>query len=59
MIGAYRSNEAGAGHPLRLLLDDLQAQRTIRQLPLGPLDRDSVAHLVADALCSGLKRRVR
>jgi len=50
LIGAYRSNEVGAGHPLRLLLDDLQGQRNIRQLPIGPLDRDSVAHLVADAL---------
>jgi diguanylate cyclase (GGDEF)-like protein len=51
LIGAYRSNEVGVGHPLRLLLDDLQAQKNIRQLPLGPLQRDSVAHLVADALC--------
>ncbi len=50
LIGAYRSNEVGVGHPLRLLLDDLQAQSNIHQLPLGPLDRDSVAHLVADAL---------
>lgn len=51
LIGAYRSNEVGAGHPLRLMLDDLQTRKTIRQLPLGPLDRDSVAHMVADALC--------
>lgn len=51
LIGAYRSNEVGVGHPLRLLLDDLKEQSNIRQLPLGPLDRDSVAHLVADGLC--------
>ncbi len=51
LIGAYRSNEVGVGHPLRLLLDELQGQKNIRQLPLGPLDRDSVAHMVADALC--------
>lgn len=50
LIGAYRSNEVGVGHPLRLLLDDLQGQKNIRQLPLGPLDRDSVAKMVADAL---------
>lgn len=50
LIGAYRSNEVGPGHPLRLLLEDLQAQKNIRQLPVGPLDQDSVAHLVADAL---------
>ncbi len=51
LIGAYRSNEVGPGHPLRLLLDDLQVKKNIRQLPLGPLYRESVAHLVADALC--------
>ena len=51
LIVAYRSNEVGAGHPLRLLLDDVQARRNIRQLPLGLLDRDSVANMVADALC--------
>lgn len=51
LIGAYRSNEVGVGHPLRLLLDDLQAQKNIHQLPLGPLEQDSVTHLVADALC--------
>ncbi len=50
LIGAYRSNEVGAGHPLRLFLDDLQVRQGIRQLPIGPLDRDSVARLVADAL---------
>ncbi|MYM64903.1 diguanylate cyclase [Pseudomaricurvus sp. HS19] len=51
LIGAYRSNEVGAGHPLRLLLDELQAQKNIRQLPVGPLDRAAVTQLVADALC--------
>ncbi len=50
LIGAYRSNEVGVGHPLRLLLDDLKTQKNIRQLPIGPLDRHSVAHMVADAL---------
>ena len=50
LIGAYRSNEVGTGHPLRLLIDDLVAHRNISQLALGPLDRDSVACLVADAL---------
>jgi diguanylate cyclase (GGDEF)-like protein len=50
LIGAYRSNEVGTGHPLRLLLDDLQLQKSIHELALGPLDRASVSHLVADAL---------
>jgi len=51
LIGAYRSNEVGAGHPLHRLIDDPHVQKNIRQIPLGPLDRDSVAQLVADALC--------
>ncbi|ODB95070.1 serine/threonine protein kinase [Candidatus Thiodiazotropha endoloripes] len=50
LIGAYRSNEVRTGHPLRLLLDDLKTRKNIHQLALGPLDRESVANLVADAL---------
>ncbi|MCG8316550.1 MAG: diguanylate cyclase [Pseudomonadales bacterium] len=50
LIGAYRDNEVGAGHPLRLMLETIQHKKNIRQLPLGPLDRESVAQLVADAL---------
>ncbi|MGD2117909.1 MAG: diguanylate cyclase [Chromatiales bacterium] len=55
LIGAYRSNEVGVGHPLQLLLDDLQTQKNIRRLPVGELDRDSVACLVADALSRDAK----
>ncbi|MEH6650666.1 MAG: diguanylate cyclase [Motiliproteus sp.] len=54
LIGAYRDNEVGAGHPLWLLIDDLKAKKHIRHLPLGPLKCDSVAHLVADGLCREL-----
>ncbi|MEJ2394507.1 MAG: diguanylate cyclase [Candidatus Thiodiazotropha sp.] len=50
LIGAYRSNEVGVGHPLCLMLDDLQAQKNISQIALAPLEKDSVANLVADAL---------
>ncbi|CAA0100228.1 Phytochrome-like protein cph2 [BD1-7 clade bacterium] len=50
LIGAFRSNEVGAGHPLRLMLDDLQNHHNIRDIPIGPLDTDSVAQLVADCL---------
>ena len=50
VIGAYRSNEIGAGHPLRLWLDDLHGQINVRDLRLGPLGPESVARLVADAL---------
>ena len=53
LIGAYRSNEVGPGHPLRLLLDDLGDHPRIHQIQLNPLDQGSVTHLVADALrCS-------
>ncbi|WP_339844047.1 diguanylate cyclase [uncultured Halopseudomonas sp.] len=53
LIGAYRSNEVGPGHPLRLLLDDLGEHRRIHQIHLNPLDQDSVSRLVAEALrCS-------
>ena len=51
LIGAYRSNEIGVGHPLRLMLDSLPATREIHELPIGPLDETAVACLVADALC--------
>ncbi|MEJ2403661.1 MAG: diguanylate cyclase [Candidatus Thiodiazotropha sp.] len=54
LIGAYRSNEVGAGHPLRLLLEDMQIQKRVRQLSVGPLDRNSVAELVADTLCRSI-----
>ena len=50
IIGAYRSNEVGAGHPLRLLLDELHSQKSISQIPLAPLDQESVSQLVANAL---------
>jgi len=50
LIGAYRSNEVGPGHPLRLLLEDLNHDRRIHQIPVGPLDQKSVANLVADTL---------
>ncbi|SEG49907.1 diguanylate cyclase domain-containing protein [Marinobacterium lutimaris] len=51
LIGAYRSNEVSAAHPLRLMLEELEQKREIRQLPLGPLQREAVAQLVAGALC--------
>ncbi|MAY42859.1 MULTISPECIES: diguanylate cyclase [unclassified Neptuniibacter] len=51
LIGSYRSNEVGVGHPLRLLFEDLNTHKRIRQLPLGPLDKGSVSQLVANALC--------
>lgn len=50
LIGAYRSNEVGPGHPLRQLLDDLNHHQRLHDIPVGPLDQPSVTQLVADAL---------
>ncbi|MBT00488.1 MAG: serine/threonine protein kinase [Oceanospirillaceae bacterium] len=50
LVGAYRSNEVAVGHPLLLILDDLKTHRTVKEIPIGPLDPGSVNHLVADAL---------
>ncbi|ROU02262.1 diguanylate cyclase [Marinobacter sp. R17] len=50
LIGAYRSNEVGPGHPLRGLLDELGSHQRIHQIPVGPLDKSSVEQLVAATL---------
>lgn len=51
LIGAYRSNEVGPSHPLRLMLDDLNNHRRLHEIPVGPLNKDSVSELVANTLC--------
>jgi predicted ATPase len=51
ILGAYRDNEVGAAHPLRLTLDELQkAGVVLEQISLGPLDRLHVNQLVAETL---------
>lgn len=50
LIGAYRSNEVSPGHPLGLLLEDLNNHQRLHEIAVKPLDRHSVAQLVADAL---------
>ena len=50
VIGAYRSNEVDAGHPLRLTLDEICEHRRIHDLELRPLALESVELLIADAL---------
>ncbi|MEX8509854.1 MAG: AAA family ATPase [Leptothrix ochracea] len=50
LIGAYRSNEVGAGHPLRLMLNEVEGLRRVHAWPLQPLDLASVEALVADTL---------
>lgn len=50
VIGAYRSNEIDAGHPLRLALEEIGSSRAVHHLALGPLALGSVQQLLADAL---------
>ena len=50
LIGAYRSNEVTAGHPLHTLLDDLKSQDNILNIFVKPLDKAAISHLVADSL---------
>lgn len=50
LIGAYRSNEVDAGHPLRMALNEIQLGRPVHELALRPLAIESVEALLADAL---------
>ena len=54
LIGAYRDNEVGAVHPLRLTLDEIQKiGKTINQLSLLPLNLLQVNQLISETLkCS-------
>ncbi|MGY4444047.1 serine/threonine protein kinase [Bradyrhizobium sp. LM2.3] len=57
LIGAYRSNELDAGHPLKRKLDSIRrADVNFEEITLSPLTADDVAQLVADTLRCGLKR---
>lgn len=56
LIGAYRSNEVAAGHPLNNLLEELDKQQNIVNIPLRPLTFESVSQLVADSLCCEVKK---
>ncbi|HKR39920.1 MAG TPA: AAA family ATPase [Paraburkholderia sp.] len=51
LVGAYRSNEVDACHPLMRKLDAIRrAGGKINEIALGPLDRENVRQLAADAL---------
>jgi PAS domain S-box-containing protein len=51
VVGAYRDNEVDPAHPLMRKLSAIrEAQGTVRQICLAPLDSDSLAHLIADSL---------
>ena len=51
LIGAYRDNEVGPGHPLLVVLEALEKKRgSLERLALAPLRGESVELLVADTL---------
>jgi predicted ATPase/signal transduction histidine kinase/tRNA A-37 threonylcarbamoyl transferase component Bud32 len=54
VIGAYRDNEVGPGHPLARALDEAREEGArIRPLVLGPLPETCVSEIVADTLHCG------
>jgi predicted ATPase/signal transduction histidine kinase len=51
LVSAYRDNEFDATHPLRKMLESMQAAtRFVSELHLGPLRREHVLQLVAETL---------
>lgn len=51
VIGAFRDNEVGPGHPLELMLGDLDgAAVAVERIALGPLGLDAVTELVEDSV---------
>ncbi|MCB0214928.1 MAG: hypothetical protein KDJ52_36650, partial [Anaerolineae bacterium] len=57
LIGAYRSNEIDAGHPLNLTLNELrQTEQLISEISLQPLNLLHVTNLISDTLNSPLDR---
>jgi PAS domain S-box-containing protein len=52
LIGAYRDNEITASHPLMRKLDAIKiAGGTVNEITLGPLAREHIGQLIADAVC--------
>jgi histidine kinase len=51
IIGAFRNNEVNAGHPLSMVIKEMQESGVdLRQLKLRPLPLESANQFVADAL---------
>ena len=50
VVGAYRSDEVGRGHPLRRLRADLRRARLLRELTVAPLDAAASAALAEQEL---------
>ncbi len=57
MIGTYRDHEVSAGHPLFLMLGELEAVRIeVRRLHLSPLEPEDVAAMVGEALGTDMEK---
>lgn len=55
LIGAYRDNEVGPAHPLKLTLDRIQAEGGVCfAIALQPLNQAHITQLVADTLLCSL-----
>ncbi|HMB71657.1 MAG TPA: AAA family ATPase, partial [bacterium] len=50
VVGTYRSDEIGRGHPLRRLRAELRRARALNEIVLNPLAADDVAALLARVL---------
>ncbi|MCU1292128.1 MAG: multi-sensor signal transduction multi-kinase, partial [Bryobacterales bacterium] len=51
LVGAYRDNEVGPGHPLLRTLESIRAaDARVHQVVLAPLGLDDTGRLIADAL---------
>jgi predicted ATPase/signal transduction histidine kinase/tRNA A-37 threonylcarbamoyl transferase component Bud32 len=56
LLGTYRDHEVGAGHPLSLMVGELEAaDAPVRRLHLPALERDDVAAMVAESLGTDLE----
>lgn len=51
LVGAYRDNEVGPGHPLQIMLEQLPANAVQRNvITVGPLAREHVREMIADTV---------
>ncbi|HEU5101337.1 MAG TPA: AAA family ATPase, partial [Roseiflexaceae bacterium] len=50
IVGTYRSDEIGRGHPLRRLRNDLRRSRLLREIAVGPLDQAGTTALATRIL---------
>ncbi|MEM9245986.1 MAG: serine/threonine-protein kinase PknK, partial [Cyanobacteria bacterium P01_F01_bin.153] len=57
LLGAYRDNEVFPAHPLMVMLDKAEEQRTVLStIALSPLSEDHINQLVADTLSCPVDR---